>query len=53
MKSGAGVPDIVRVSIDRREDIEQMLDVDILRYNPLCFLKSGWFGLRSTDIRMK
>ena len=30
----AGIPDAVRIRIDRREDIEQVLDIYILRRDP-------------------
>jgi len=35
----AGYPDVVRVCIDRCEDIKQVLDVCILRCDPSCFSK--------------
>ena len=40
-KSGADIPDILRVSIDRCEDIEQVLDVHILWHDPSRFFKAG------------
>jgi len=32
-----GLPDVVRVGVDGCEDIEQMLDVYVLRRDPPCF----------------
>ena len=35
------VPDVVRVCINGRKNIQQVLDIDILRYDPSCFFKPG------------
>jgi hypothetical protein len=40
-KIGTGVPDIVRVWIDCCEDIEQVLDIYILRGDPPRFSEVG------------
>ena len=38
---GTSIPDPVRVGVDCREDIEQVLDIDVLRRDSLCFFKAG------------
>ena len=42
-----GNPDVVQVCIDRCGDIEQVLDVNILRSDPPCFFEVGlfWIGM--------
>jgi hypothetical protein len=44
---GAGTPDAVRVWIDRCEDVEQVLDVYVLRRDPLCFDEVGLIRVKS------
>src|ERR1700753_698588 len=39
-----GSPDLVRVRVDGRENIEQMLNIRILRGDPSCFFESGRAG---------
>lgn len=45
---GAGFPDTVRVRADRYEDIEQVLDIYVLRRDPSCFPEVGlvWINIR-------
>ena len=38
---GTSVPNVIRVGVDRRENIEQVLDIDVLRRDPLCFFEVG------------
>ena len=46
-ESATGIPGILRIRVDRREDIKQMLDVHILgcTCDPSCFLEAGFVGI--------
>ena len=46
---GTGVPDVGRARVDRGEDIEQVLNIHVLRNDP----NPGLFGSVSIELRVK
>ena len=44
-KADTGSPDLIRVRIDGHQDIEQMLNIRVLRDDPSCFSESGRSGI--------
>jgi hypothetical protein len=46
-KAGASSPDFIRVRVDGREDIEQVLDIPILRGDPSRFSEFGRSGIEN------
>ena len=47
-ESETGIPYRVRVSINRGENVEKALDVDVLRRDSLCFFEAGLAGKGAT-----